>query len=346
MPGEATPARPRASRHEPAPTAAQCQRGRSTPRESRRCIRTQTLAPAAQARGAEPSSTTAREHQAELSKPLPCRAVQNLQRKRRPFPPAPGPRHPLTAAARHNHSALPSSHGEGDAEHGPGPWEGSRKEEFTFCSYMPVAEALEEPGTLRKPLLGGWMGAASTPAPAAAPARPSACAKVGPRVEAPALLTQGRPGNVCWAWSSPGSLLAPARLTRHWDPQGCCLGIPWFQPRVPERGDLSHLCSKTCLEKPCPQPKGSAVVWQAGAQQLSSTGKRLEPQQREGLCSLLPGLQSCITQGQREQHCLGMHCGLCLRASPYFLPLHPLTLQPDLLEHPPPAPNFQRCISA
>lgn len=104
----------------------------------------------------------------------------------------------------------------------------------------------EEPGNppedTRTFLPGSWAGAAATPAPAAAPARPSAGCKGRAdtqRVEAPGLPTQGRMRKVqlrlqenCRHCHSPHCQISPHTLDF----------VPWAHPAVTgERGPASSV---------------------------------------------------------------------------------------------------------
>lgn len=191
---------------------------------------------AARRRAAETSTAT----QLQFSKLLTYRAVQNMQRKRKRAPPgdchpparAPGwvPTH-CSASSR---APLPAGMGMREAKHSPPPAEGEQGAGIHLSLLHPSSRDLqEEPGdppeAAATPLLGGWMGAATTPRlpPRQPDLQPGV--KVGPASRGwrhwPCLPRADR-GKVCWLATNrsgtvaPGKLLAPpqptlAALTRY-----------------------------------------------------------------------------------------------------------------------------------
>lgn len=132
---------------------------------------------AARRRAAETSAAT----QLQLSKLLTYRAVQNVQRKRKRAPP--GDCHPLAGApgwvpthcSASSRAPLPAGMGMREAKHSPPPAEGEQGGGIHLSLlHLSSRDLQEEPGdppeAAATPLLGGWTGAATTPAPAAAPA--------------------------------------------------------------------------------------------------------------------------------------------------------------------------------
>lgn len=172
-----------------------------------------------------------------------------MQRKRAP----PGDWHPPAGAIRGSptyHSAssgapLPCRHWKRGGKAQPPPMEGEQGGGIHLSLLHPSSrDPQEEPGdppeATATSLPGGGTGAATTPAPATAPARPSAGCKgrAGKqRVEAP--------GKVCWL-TSKRSTVAPGRCWHHHSPPGTLDFVPWAHPAVrtpcpSNRGPVSSL---------------------------------------------------------------------------------------------------------